>query len=179
MKPKSKLPSTNYFLLSKSGFTLIEILLALSLSLFLMVLIINSFTTLIKTQRRLLSFKRLETISSQITNQIQNDIRWATDFTSDTPHQFSLTSSVGDQITYQWHPNLKILTKNTNGQTETIHPANLSITDFEYTNYRDSDEQHLPLVNILITIQPATPETSYLILEKQFTYTTKKTIYEI
>src|SRR3989337_168659 len=103
MKPKKNTPlPSSYFLLPNSGLTLIEMLLSMTLGAFLAIIIVNSLTSLIKSQRLLLAFNRLEINTTRILNQLQTDIRWAEILTFPDPQTINIIIDETNHITYQW-----------------------------------------------------------------------------
>ncbi len=165
---------------AKAGLTLVELLLTLALGAFLSIVILNTLTSLIKTQRLLISFNRLEINTSRILTQLQADIRWAHQITVSDPHTITI-QTVHDQVTYQWQPDHQLLTRTINGQSSTLNPDTVTISEFTVSSLRNSqDPPSLPLVNVILTVTPAhSPTTNQLVLEKNIAYTTKLNHYEI
>ena len=175
-----RLPITDYRLLT-SGLSLIEMLLSLTLSAFLAIIIVNSLTSLIRSQRLLLAFNRLEVNTTRILNQLQTDIRWADIITVPDPQTINIIIDETNHITYQWDSDQQQLTRTLNNQILTTHPETVLLTDFEATNLRaNTPKTNLPLIQLLITATPTDHlSRNKLILEKNITYTTKKTDYDI
>jgi len=172
--------SKNKYIFS-TGMTLIELLISLAVGSLLVIVLLNVFANLIKTQRLLLAFNRLEVNTHRILNQMQDDIRWAKAVSVPNSQIVQIYTEDDEWIIYQWKANEQVLSRTAQGTEEIIHPASMLTADFAVEQLRPNpDESWQPLIKVLITVMPADKNLlGKLALEKQTTYTTKVKEYEL
>ncbi len=158
------------------GFTLVELIVALSVSSVLIVLIFSSFLQLIKVQSKLLAFNHLQSTNNRILTQLKDDIRWGkVQLTPWSDNQ--LVIDLNDNlITYTWDGT--VLTRQSGTQLEKLQPDNVDITEVNFENLT-LDSNHFPLIRVLVASKPKSPQQQFLQLENQVTYTTKAPTYEL
>jgi prepilin-type N-terminal cleavage/methylation domain-containing protein len=120
-----------------SGFTLIELVVAMSISAFLFAGILSGFTFLGRSLTRLVNTQDQETKSRRAFHIFSQDISWATQVTNGTDASLSLiipaTGGSTTSVIYAFDATAGTLTR-TDNATSTVLLTNLTALDFNYYN---------------------------------------------
>lgn len=117
---------------SISGFTLVEILIAMAIATFALTAAYLSFTTLARGSESVLSYTDMNSQTRSLLNQLGRDARSARTVLFSDEDFFEIQTINGDTISYLYDDNAGTLTRDFNGTETTILQ---NITDFIFTYY--------------------------------------------
>ena len=140
---------------SRKGLTLIELLLALAISSFMFIIIMNSFINFFRNRQTSVTIASLQKTYSQIITDITNNTRWAAlvKVTTTPPLIVAYLPETSDTISYLYSDSLTLNKISHIGATSTttnLLPANVEITNYQLSVPSDNPS---PLRYFNITIE--------------------------
>lgn len=159
----------------QKGFTLIELLLALLLTAMLSIVIFSLFFQLIKTERRLVYFNRMNNSANHLFTDMAQDIRFGDNVrlenfnAAEGYFEKLIIEDLDDAnvvigiITYEKSGNQILVTKN--GTTSTLLSDNILAEKFGFENRADPD--HLPLIYTVLALTSPPNQKQIIKVDRQ------------
>lgn len=162
---------------NQKGITLIEVLLAIAISGLLLVVLFSVLNSILKNERRLGRFNRLNQSVTYIFSQITEDVRWSDDIIIENAGTRLITIYNDDSGTevyrsvYELTADNLYLTRpdeNTNiPTTYSLLSPEIEIQELEFSNVADTD--HRPLIKTIISVKSPGTHREQIVLERNLT----------
>jgi len=115
-----------------SGFTLVELMIAMAIAAFALTGAYLSFTTLAKGSESVVSYTDMNSQTRSILNYLGRDARSARTVTYSDEDFFAIETIHGDSVSYLYDENEGTVTRDSNGQVTTVLN---NVSDFKFTYY--------------------------------------------
>lgn len=145
----------------RSGFTVVELLVALSLFSIVTAVATGAFIRALRTQRQLVAFAAANSNVSLVLEQMAREIRVGSDFQSPNMSELHLTNARGEHVTYEFEEGelggrIERTVEGTSGQgTQQLTAENVNIRYLEFRlSTADPEDGYPARVVIAIAVSP-------------------------
>ncbi len=156
-----------------SGLTLVELLIASTIGIMMLIMTANLTVSIFKTRDQLQNLNEIQQSATSILQDFQDNIRWSNenqDIIVNSPT--SITTQRGSPVTYTYNSTNKQILKNGNP----LNPSSVQITNLNFQQINSSVSTHyLPLIRIQFTI--SSTKNSNINLTPDVTFSQKRTRY--
>lgn len=142
----------------KKGFTLIEILVSLSILGIILLLLVSMMNNFFRSGSRVKNIEELQNLNNLIINDLLQEVRWSNEPDGDlisTDGSGSILNIVrsNDAKNISYYVSGEKLVKETGGNGEILTTEGVKVNDFTVENFSETDDDKVKLLKITVGLE--------------------------
>lgn len=139
----------------KSGFTLVELLVAMAVFSIVLAIATGAFIRALRTQRQLVSFASANSNVSLVLEQMAREIRVGRDFTQASGNTLSFTNGRGEVVTYQHDAATESIIRTVGNNTpRPLTSENVAVRSLEFLGQFIGDDDYPARITVMVSVSP-------------------------
>jgi prepilin-type N-terminal cleavage/methylation domain-containing protein len=139
----------------RSGFTLVELLVAMAVFSVVLAIATGAFIRALRTQRQLVSFASANSNVSLVLEQMAREIRVGRDFTQVSGGTLSFTNGRGEVVTYRYEAESESITRTVGNSTpRPLTSESVAVKNLEFLGQFVGDDGYPARITTMVAVSP-------------------------